>query len=475
MNVVLIVFDTLRKDCVGCYGESPLWPWLAETGPVDTPYLDALSVESLVMNRAFPESLPTLPARRALYTGRRVYPFHDGDFHLRGDFVGAPGWGPIPEDIPTLSEMLGEAGYRTALISDVYHMFKPSKNFTRGFDQWMFLRGQEKDPARSGPAIPQEQIDYWLPKAWQTPETVDFIRVCLLNMHGRVHEADYFNARVMTEAVNWLEQNRDAESFFLTIESFDPHEPWFVPEYYRRRYDPTDGPEQVTSGYSSTSNLDPQLVRRTQANYAGLVTMCDRWFGQLIETLGHLGRLDDTLVIVTSDHGHNLGETEWIGKRGYPSTREVFDIPLLIRHPSGDGAGLRCDLMVQHTDITATILAACGVEPPDKLDGQDFWPAATEGGKPLRDHVTAAWGSAVTVIDDQWWFNAKVDGTGVFLYDLETDPGLTANVADAHPDVAKDLFDRACADADGGFPDFLIELAKRDADAPGCSDLAGRR
>lgn len=474
MNVVLVVFDTLRKDCMGCYDDSPAWDWLDEYGPVRTPNLDAFAAESLVMTRAFPESLPTLPARRALYTGQRVYPFHGADFKLKGDFVGAPGWGPIPEEQPTLAEMFHDAGYRTGLIADVYHMFKPSKNFWRGFDQWTFLRGQEKDPSRSGPAITQEQIDYWLPKAWQDPGRIDFIKTCLLNMHGRVHEEDYFNARVMTEAACWLEENRDAERFFLTVESFDPHEPWFVPEYYRRMYDPTDGPEQVVSGYRDIEGLGPELVRRTQANYAGLVTMCDRWFGHLMEGLRVLGMLDNTMVIVTSDHGHNLGEEDWIGKRGYPSSRAVFDVPLLIRHPSGDGAGRRCDLMVQHTDVSATILSACGIQPTDPIHGRDFWAPAMNGGPALRDHVTVAWGSAVTVIDDRWWLNAKVNGRGVFLYDIANGPSLNRNVADDHPEVVRKLFKLACDDAVDGFPAFLLDLAERDADAPGCSDLVGR-
>ena len=148
-NVVLVIFDSLRKDCVGAYG-SPPW------GTVKTPHLDALASESMLFSRVYPESLPTLPTRRAVYTGRNVYPFHNADFRLKGDFVGAPGWGPIPEDQDTLAEMLRESGYRTGLIADVYHMFKASKNFSRGFDQWMFLRGQEGDPQRSGPEIPPD-------------------------------------------------------------------------------------------------------------------------------------------------------------------------------------------------------------------------------------------------------------------------------------------------------------------------------
>jgi len=278
MNIILVIFDSLRKDCMGVYG-SPPW------GKVYTPHFDSFAKESLVFTRVYPESLPTLPARRAIYTGRRVYPFHNGDFHLHGDFVGAPGWGPIPEEQPTLAELLSASRYRTGLISDVYHMFKPSKNFWRGFHQWTFLRGQEVDTARSGPRLTQDEIDYWLPREIQNDGFVRFIQRCITNIRDRTREEDYFGPRVLKEAALWLEQNRDADRFFLTVESFDPHEPWLVPEYYRRMYLEEEGREQVVSLYRDVSDLDPKLLARTQANYSGEVTMCDRWFGFFMDTL----------------------------------------------------------------------------------------------------------------------------------------------------------------------------------------------
>src|SRR5690606_7697943 len=294
-----------------------------------------------------------LPARRALYTGQRVDPFWNGDVRLKGDFVGAPGWGPIDEAQDTVAELLQAAGYRTALISDVYHMFKPSKNFTRGFDQWTFIRGQEQDPYRSGPEPTEEELARWLaPQLFEhvhnEQSAIDFLRNCLRNMYGRTHEEDYFNAQVMIQAARWLQENQDAEDFYLVVESFDPHEPWFVPEQYRRLYDNSDAQEQVISIYNTTEKLTPELLRRAQANYSGLVTMCDRWFGHLMETLRTLGRLDDTVVIVVSDHGHSIGDRDYMGKRGYPSDPSVFDIALLVRHPDGTGAGQRSDLLLQH-------------------------------------------------------------------------------------------------------------------------------
>ena len=467
MNIILMVFDSLRKDSIGAFGKPP---W----GAVRTPHFDRLAEESLSIMRAYPESLPTLPARRALYTGRRVYPFENADFHLKGDFVGAPGWGPIPEDQPTLAERLRDAGYRTALVSDVYHQFKPSKNFTRGFDQWTFLRGQEADPARSGPRLSQAEIDLWLPRELQNPHRVRFLQQCLINIHDRTREEDFFAARVLREAAAWLEQNRDADQFFLTVESFDPHEPWLVPPEYRCLYGKADGPEQVLSFYSETTGLAKDLLARTQANYSASVTYCDRWWGYFMDALRVLGRLDDTLILFTSDHGHSIGDYDYLGKRGYPSRPEVYDLPLMIRHPEGKGAGRRSDFFVQHTDMAAEVLHAAGVAVPKELDGRPFLDAALAGGLPIRDHALVAWGSAVTVITERWWLNVKVNGRGGFLFDLATPQPFARNVADAHADVMKDLFAKAVADAGGEFPAWILKLADEEKDAPGCSALAAR-
>ena len=470
MNVVLVIFDTLRRDAVGCYGEPPPW------GAVQTPVLDRLARESVTFTRAYPESLPTLCARRAIYTGQRTYPFHNGDFRLKGDFVPAPGWGPIPEEQHTLSEIFSRAGYRTGLISDLYHEFKPSKNFWRGFDQWTFIRGQETDPGRSGPFPSQEEIDHWVPREMQEAmgqRSHWFASRILLNMRERVGEEHWFNAQVMQESARWLEQNQDAERFFLTVECFDPHEPWFVPPHYRHLYDTSEGQEQVVSPYAEMPDLSDQLVRRTRANYAGLVTMCDRWLGHLLETLRVTGRLEDTLVVVTSDHGHSLWERRgYIGKRGYPSDPEVVDVPLFIRHPRGLGAGTTCDAWVQHHDLSATILEAAGLEPPDPIDGRSVWSAAFGNAAGPRDHVTVGWGAAMTVITERWWFNCKVNGRGALLFDRTRADPFAESLHDEEPALVRELFAQGMADGGGSFPEYLVSQAERLVDAPGCSPIA---
>jgi arylsulfatase A-like enzyme len=203
------------------------------------------------------------------------------------------------------------------------------------------------------------------------------------------------------------------------------------------------------------------------------VTLCDRWFGFFIEHLRVLGLLDNTMVIFTSDHGHSIGDFDYMGKRGYPSSREVFDIPLMIRFPGAEHAGATSDATVQHHDISGVILEAAGVEPPKPIDGKSFLDAAL-GGKPFRDHATVGWGSAVTVVTDRWWFNGKVDRTGALLYDLTVEQPFARSVVKENRQAALDLFALAERDAQGGIPEWLIDLARRQADAPGCSDLAAR-
>ena len=488
MNVVLVIFDTLREDCISCLG-SPPW------GKVYTPNIDAFARESVVIPRCYPEALPTLQARRAIYTGRRVTPFKE-NYRYKGDFIGAPGWGPIPEDQITISEILQSQGYTTGLISDIQHMFKPSKNFHRGFDEWIWVRGYEADSYRSGPLPSKEEIEFWLPEELRESIYINFLKKCLMNVKDNKNEEDYSVARVMTEAVRWLKQNKDKDKKFLIVESWSPHEPWFVPDYYRKKYLREELHQQVISPYMDVTNLPSTILDSTRANYSGLVSMCDKWFGYLIENLNDLGMLDDTLIIVTTDHGHSLGDNGYIGKRGYPSSPEVFKIPVFIRHPDNNLVrGIKSNIMVQHIDITATILDILNIksfkgnlfklsfDPIDEkeietkfdeipIDGISFYNTLINGKEKFRDHVTVGWGTAVTVINDNWWLNCRVNGKGPFLYDISKNKDLEKNVADLNPNLVKQLFKLAKKDIGKKFPDYLIDMANKEKDFPGCSSLA---
>ena len=463
MNIVLVIFDTLRKDHLGAYGND----WIR------TPHLDAFAEQSLRFTRAYPEALPTLPFRRGIHTGQRTFPFH-GHRDYKGDFIGAPGWGPILEEQDTVSELMQQAGYRTALFTDCYHQFKPSKNFHRGFDEWYWIRGQETDRFRSGPALPPGAIRHHVPEHFPAlHQRTDFFRQYLTNNLFRRDESDYYPARLFREASRWLYDNQDADRFFLVVDSFDPHEPWEPPEHYRRLYDPDgDVADIIQSLYAPHDGVySARELKRCQANYAGEVTLCDRWFGHFLEQLEVSGRLDETLVIAVSDHGHNLGydpgDKGLVSKQGHPMTHAVADLALLIRHPDGTRWGETYDGFVTNTDIAATMLAMAGVDAP--TEGSDIWPAASANSASHRDYITLAWGPLMTVIDDEWWCNATIWGEEPLLYRVQEDPKLERNLAADHPDVVTRLIDLAVQDAGGEIPPHFAEFKG----TPGCTPYAG--
>jgi len=466
MNVVLVILDSLRQDHVGAYGNT----W------IQTPHLDAFARESVVFTRSYPDSLPTLPVRRALHTGLRTFPYH-GHHDYKGDFSGAPGWGPIPEDQHTLAEMLGEAGYRSALVTDCYHQFKPSKNFHRGFDEWIWVRGQEADPYRSGPPVPDSALaKHMVESPEENPALARFLRTYLRNNAYRHTEQDYYPARVFGEASRWVWDNQDAERFLLVVDSFDPHEPWDPPLYYRRLYDDDEGAIDVIQSLYGPwqGRLDPRELRRLQANYAGEVTMVDRWFGSLMETLDTTGRLHDSVVAVISDHGHNIGhepgDKGLVSKQGHPMTRAVADLVMMVRHPRGEGAGTVYDGLVYNLDLTAMLLSLIGVQPWQPLHGIDFWSQAVSGAGSGRDHVTVGWGPLVTVITDEWWYNASIWGEGELLYAVRDDPDLEHSLAGQKPDVCQALRALAVQDAGGTIPLEFAQYHNR----PGCTPFEDR-
>ena len=153
---------------------------------------------------------------------------------------------------------------------------------------------------------------------------------------------------------------------FLTVDAFGPREPWDPPAYYRRLYSQDEGADDVIQSLYGPweGHLAPRELERLQANYAGEVTMVDRWFGQFIETLQTSGRLDDSVVAVISDHGHNIGhepgDKGLVSKQGHPMTHAVADLVMLVRHPSGQGAGVIYDGLVYNLDLTSTLLSLIG-------------------------------------------------------------------------------------------------------------------
>ena len=437
MNVVTIVLDTFRADIIGPGKKLSF---------VETPNLDRLASESVVFDQAFGEGQPTLQIRRAFFTGRRSFPWRY-NFDRRGHWHHAAGWHKIPPEQDTLAEILLSRGYMTGLISDVYHMFKPTMNYWRGFATYEFIRGQESDNYKGGtPDMIEEAIKRHVrePINWSRHST---LIQYLLNMRERQCEEDYLCAQVFRKAADWLDDNATNKPFMLWVEAFDPHEPWDPPPAYADEYCPDyDGKDFVFPGTGYEQGpMSEKEIERTKALYFGEVTFLDKWIGHLLAKIDELRLWDDTLVIVLSDHGTQVMDQGAFGKG--PSELHPFNTGIVwqLRHPDGP-RDKRIDKFVQSHDVMPTILDLLDV--PYDTDGTSVWPLVTGEVESIRDSIITGWagwaeGNAVgraSVRDDRWNFviSAGEEDPNPELYDLQADPDEVNNVYAQHPEVVAD-------------------------------------
>jgi len=425
MNCVVICCDTYRYDMLG----HPV---------VRVPHLERLAREGITFTSAYAEGLPTIQARRTCFTGKRCFPWRF-EMGSRGLTPAIPGWHRIPDDQSTLAEFLFEKNVITGFVADTYHMFKPTQNFNRGFCSWAFIRGQEGDPVRSGP-LSAVDVSPYHPEGLNDPKRWPTLTQYLLNMLDRHTEEDYLTPRVFRRASAWLDENRDNAPWFLWVDSFAPHERWDPPFEFADAYYTTDKSRnyiqpQLINGIDPS----PEVIERTKALYYGYVTFVDKWMGTLIEKLDQMGRLDDTAVIFTSDHGTELWDKGRFGKGGDRLHPYNTRIPLVVRLPGGKRAGTTCDDFVQHQDFFPAIARLMGFEPDAELelDGRDFLDPATE---PPQKVVTA-WGPNTSVRDRKWnlVFDSTGEGSKQELYDLEADPDEAHNVYAEHPEAVAEM------------------------------------
>jgi len=474
VNAILIFSDTLRADFLGCYGNN----W------IHTPYTDRFAQDAIVFEQACCGSFPTVPCRNDVFTGRWTFTYKP--------------WAPLGADEIVLAEVLNEAGYLTALFVDTPHPFAPGFNYQRGFQAWELIRGQEWDPWKTAPA---EVVLPCNPDKLRGGERV--VRQYLRNVAWRRSEEDYFPARTMRAATTWLEENH-GQPFFLYVDTFDPHEPWDPPAHYLARYEPDgyEGEEVIYPCYDRWADFVTEAeLQHCRHLYAGEVSLVDRWIGFLLERVEDLGLLDETVIIITSDHGFYLGEHGYIGKsiiRGLqhqplPLYPEVFRVPLIVRLPGGRGAR-RSQALAQPVDFMPTILELLEVPVPETVQGKSLVPVF-EGRDDLRPfavssptlsgpHVKVPHPTnRATIATDEWAliFGAQLEkvtdgemtkmADGVRreitllegsaepeLYHLPPDPWCTRNVLTQHKDVARRL--------QGNLVSFLREAGMREEHLP---------
>lgn len=395
MNVITILLDSLNFHCLEPYGASHC----------RTPNMARLAERGIVFDNHFVCSMPCMPARRDLFTGRSGFLWS--------------GWGHIEPWDRHLAVDAERQGYVTQMITDHYHYWE---NAAHGyFEQFQgvdFIRGQENDMLDTAP----------IPETPEWARSIDRHRDftmrnrpgwgSLFYSNARNYEQDeslFPCAQVMQRSADWLKRNSSHDRFLLWAETFDPHEPFFLPEPYRTMYSPDgkDHPEftcwppyqnmrQLERFLEQASDLELEWIR---SQYHGSVTMADHWLGRLLDQMDALDLWKNTMVILTSDHGHELCDDRTLLNpyaKLFPHREAHTRIPLLIVHPEGKG-GSRVDALTSTVDLTATIREVCGDPSPEGPDSRSLLGLVRGETTSHREQVVFGdFGSGVCLATDEW-------------------------------------------------------------------------
>jgi Sulfatase len=425
-NVVLVVLPLVRQDHVDAF----------EGGsPADTPNLDDLTGDSLRFDRTVPESMPGISARRALITGMRAFPFRD--WRRTDGLAPIPGFTPIWDHQPVLTETLRAAGITTVYVSD---------NPTFDGPRWPDVKraGAGGGPPASGqPGIDSE----------------------LLPAIARQTRAA---RRTFESGIRELRGLAGNSPFFLGIDPFDPRDAAVAPRVYVKPGEIEDEGIGPLNGRMVELNWSGDDERRVRAAYRKHVEAVDDQVGRLMDALSELDLLDSTLVVAIGDQGIALGDHAMLGIATPTSYRPAYEVPFLIRHPDGVEGGNDVDWYATTHDVAPTILSFMGVTIPGKMGGEDLTALFDDvDAEDLYDrpfNVTAV-GSNIIVQDKRWLMVADREQIERRMYDddeeVEDDITRFENIANEDTGKLTELSLVALAVAGGTLPEFGPDGALR--------------
>ena len=447
-NVLLLIVDTLRADHVSAYG-----------GRARTPNIDALASQGLRFTRFFPEAMATVPARRSILTGRRVWPFRH--WHEWPGLRTTPGWAPISDPATTFTSALRHAGYWTAYVTDNPFLgyARPYRPFRQSFHKFVAFSGQ-LGLAAPRTAAARRRVNHWLIPELREPKTEE--RVHHFIVAGGAYwqdESRSWAARVYSAGADVLLEAAAHQPFAIVVDTFEPHEPWTPPRNYIDLYGDAayDGPEPCVSRYTrvrkwlSRERADP-VLRRMRDLYAAEVTMTDRWLGVMLARLRELGLEHNTVIALVADHGFLFGEYGWTGKISSVLQPPLTHVPFILVDPARRRAGETSTYLGQTHDVGPTLLAMAGVRRPREMDGVDLSPLLGGNRPPERSLAYGGYANWHYARTDRWAFVSENRGRGRRLYDLSRDPAEQRNVARRHPRLIDELYRRVVRRADGRPP-----------------------
>ncbi|NWN99645.1 sulfatase [Tetragenococcus halophilus] len=392
MRTILVLMDTLRKDYLKSYNTN---------STVKTPNIDEFSKDAVTFENHYIGSTPCMPARRDILTGRL-------NFLERS-------WGPVePFDI-TFPKLLNSNGIFSHLATDHTHYFRlGGEGYINQYNSWDFQRGQEGDPFHSLIRDPEWMPEHYngkLRKQYQANREKWY-----------ENENEYPTPRTFSSACEWLEENYEEEDFFLQVEVFDPHEPFDVPQKYMDMYEQGYQGDFFETPLYGDVDVSPEAVEYIRNRYSALMTMTDHHFGKLIEKLKKLSIYEDTLIILTSDHGYFLGDRDLFGKNYMHNFNELAAIPLFVKLPNNEMAGERNDSLTQNIDIMPTLLDYYDIRIPEEVQGVSMKPLFENLPREKYYALYGAHGITVNITDGRYTYFRAPNSENQPLYEYAAIP-----------------------------------------------------
>jgi len=341
MKAVMIMFDSLNKKALSPYNNLI----------TETPNFSRLTDKSVTFNSCFAGSLPCMPARRELHTGR--YNF----LHRC--------WGPIEPFDDSMPEILKSNGVYTHLVSDHAHYWEDGgATYHSRYNSWEGFRGQEGDYWKGSvadPIIPEGAIGRKKHSWRQDWVNREYIKVAEdMPMH-----------KTFTSGMQFIENNHSEDNWFLQIETFAPHEPYYLTEDLQsNKFSDYTGPHFDWPQYIESSHYTDDQIDHVKKKYEAVISRCDYYLGKVLDYFDKYQLWNDTMLIVNTDHGFLLGEHGWFGKNRMPTYTEIANIPLFMYDPRINTADSTNNELVQTIDIPPSLLDLFSVPIPPDMQGK---------------------------------------------------------------------------------------------------------
>ncbi len=396
---VVVMYDTLCRHFMPSYGNQ----W------VKTPNFERLAKRSVQFQNFYVGSMPCMPARREMHTGRY-------NFLHRS-------WGPLEPFDDSMPAILDSHGVHTHKVTDHYHYWEDGgATYHQRYTTFDLVRGHEGDKW-IGDVEKLRDPSYGADR-WPEHQRVRLQKQDNINREHMTSSAEQPQHKTFSLGLDFIERNIEADNWFVQIETFDPHEPFFSQKEFHDLYPHEyDGPDFDWPPYREVRE-DEQTVQHIRYMYASLVSFCDQQLGRVLDLFDQHNLWEDTLLIVNTDHGFLMGEHDWWAKVVTPFFQEVAHIPFWIydpRHP--ECVNQTRESLAQTIDLAPTLLDYFGVEIPPDVQGQTLTKRMLDDEASREAVLYGVMGGQVNVTDGRYvYMRAHTTPDNTPLYDYTVMP-----------------------------------------------------